>query len=240
MTQTVVQSSKRENDNVLGKLAIKCQKLQISPATGTISARAQAGPQSACSSIRRKSTATVMEYLSTPTASSTPTKNPMPLSRNLSSPLSTPERPLLTDMGGGSMQHIYMEVESQRGTLPPPRHDLVLAGNSNHAPMPPPPPPPAQYQPIQIPILMERVAESSNSSQSSGYYSEFLQQQRQQQHHQLQHTALVGPGLEPGFEAGIRGSSRGGGGVRPKSGFSPVVRQGVVNAAMEIQDSQMI
>ena len=185
---------------------------------------------------------------------STPTKHPMPpenaiLCRNLNSaantPLSTPERPLLTDFGG-STQHIYMEVESQRGTLPP--RNLILAGISNHPPPPPPPPPPVsgQYQPIQIPILMERItaAESSNSSQSSGYYSEFLQQQQrqqqQQQQQQQQNTALGGPG----FDASVRSSSRGGG-VRPKStgnNFSPAVRVhgGVVNAAMEIQDSQMI
>ena len=94
-----------------------------------------------------------------------------------------------------------------------------------------------QYQPIQIPILMERITavESSNSSQSSGYYSEFLQQQQrqQQQQQQQQNTAL--------FDASVRNSSRGGGGVRPKSignNFSPAM--GVVNAAMEIQDSQMI
>ena len=184
-----------------------------------------------------------MEYFShngSPTTS-TPTKHPMPLHLNSAAhtPLSTPERPLLTDFGG-STQHIYMEVESQRGTLPP--RNLLLAGVSNHPPPPPPPPPQVaasgQYQPIQIPILMERItaAESSNSSQSSGYYSEFLQQQQRQQQQQQQqqnNTAL--------FDASVRNSSRGGGGVRPKSignNFSPAM--GVVNAAMEIQDSQMI
>ena len=90
---------------------------------------------------------------------------------------------------------------------------------------------------------MERItaAESSNSSQSSGYYSEFLQQQQRQQQQQQQNTVLCGPG----FDASVRSSSRGVGGVRPKSignNFSPAVRVhgGVVNAAMEIQDSQMI
>ena len=93
---------------------------------------------------------------------------------------------------------------------------------------------------------MERIAaaESSNSSQSSGYYSEFLQQQQRQQ--QQQSAALGGPS---GFDPSVRSSSRGGG-VRPKSNtgnhFSPAMRGvhggggGVVNAAMEIQDSQMI
>ncbi len=210
--------------------------------------RPMAGPQSACNSIRRKSTATVMEYLAhmddpaafngggspslmtTPGRQSYPQRHPLQQHQQRppsSSVLSTPERPLLTDFGG-SAQHIYMEVDHQQ---------------------PPPPPPPANphYQPIQIPILMEAAAAtvptavvpgSSNSSQSSGYYSEFHNQHQQQR---SRDTPPVVRGVPPPIP-----SSTSRGLLTPKNGSpAPRISGGVVNAGctaqqLEIQDSQII
>ncbi|TRY70105.1 hypothetical protein TCAL_13311 [Tigriopus californicus] len=107
--------------------------------------RPQAGPQSACSSIRRKSTA--MDYFT---------------EIRHHNAVGTPERPLLTDAQiphtspdrASISQHIYVEVGSglEEGSMAPYQRPEGV----NH------------FQPIQIPIL---AAGSSNSSQSSGYYS---------------------------------------------------------------------
>jgi hypothetical protein len=195
-----------------------------------------------------------MEYLPQMDDHCTPVTTPSkqhPL-RQTTTPLSTPERPLLTDFGG-SMQHIYMEVDSQLGTM---NNSRFQQQQQLH---PPPPPPPAfnQYQPIQIPILLERVvaaaagataaAGSSNSSQSSGYYSEY--------HARNRSGATTVPASS--FGHGTTISSRGfkpknfvfssaPGGASPVSRMNNAVGGGLINAGctvqqqLEIQDSQII
>lgn len=173
--------------------------------------RPAAGPQSVCSSIRRKST--IYDH-----SAGGPGVKIGP---------STPERPLLyafNDTGVASpspsgplssQHHIYMEVAD------PPLSQAVQD-------QPPPPPLPTQkqqqqhFQPIQIPILVERRAESSNSSQSSGYYSEYrppsssreLKMQQQQQH-------------KPKLDL-------------PVSSVAPQGSQGTPGRQLDIQDSQFI
>ena len=164
--------------------------------------RPTAGPQSMSSSIRRKST--IYDHSAGP--------------GGVKNGPSTPERPLLYAFNDPvavegataasaspvplSQQHIYMEVAD---------------------PPPPTKKPQQQFQPIHIPILVERRTESSNSSQSSGYYSEYrppsssrelkLQQQQQQQQPQqlkpkqdLPEAARAGGFLSPGRQLQIQDS----------------------------------
>ena len=195
--------------------------MEIAPNAVSIHPRPQAGPQSACGSMRRKSTA--FDHLQLDQAPLPPPQQQQQqafatmgrpgfcMSGKASTPMSTPERPLLHDFpsataspvrpvtgsnNGGlfhpelhqSEQHIYVEVGSDAGGA------TAL---------------PAHFQPIQIPILTEksrvkRANESSSSSQSSGYYS--------------------GPNTN---------NNQGGGGNRNSSQLSPVRR-------LDMQDSQFI
>ena len=176
--------------------------------------RPTAGPQSVSSSIRRKSTiydhhsaagggGGVRNGPSTPErpllyafnesatgAAGACAVEDMDPAASLHGAASSPSCP------GPLSQHIYMEVADapQLAVAAPPAAAVA-------PPLPPPQsfsqPPPLQqrqkqhFQPIHIPILVERRTESSNSSQSSGYYSEYrppsssreLKLQQQQQQH---------------------------------------------------------
>ena len=161
-------------------------------------------------------------------------------------PLLTPERPLLYDCQpvattssscsyapeSTQSQHIYMEVGSEAeynltvgAVNHPPGVSVPVSGLNN--------PKEGNFQPIQLPLLLETrtpgLLESSNSSQSSGYYSSH------QQPHTVPFRLQNVSGLTKPNSLYLVESPR-------VSSQSPVTPNNVNSAGrtMEIQDSQII